>query len=162
MKQKFLDLLRECAEAGEQDLFANLKSLILRKFKGTEVTDALREIRLDVAAQADVPVSDEKEIVLRPEDFQKKRIADTNTPVKSTVAASPVGNRFKAMLELNDDQLKNKFLDEKGKPSVALALDFINKIREANKQELLSYKSFSKQFMEQIRATLVVAGTQKD
>lgn len=158
MKEKFLKLLRQVSESGDNQLFSRFKSFCLQNFKGNEVQTVIRELRLQAS---DIPVEpeDRTEVNFKPEDFNKHpKKAVVAKPsvefVSSDDAGGVVGNPMKAMLEKSDEDLKNKFIGENGKPDIELALDFINEIRHSAGEPPIKARSFSKDFFLKFRATL--------
>lgn len=158
MKDRFLKLLKIVHESGDAQLFQRFKAFCLQNFKGGDVQTKLRELRLE-AAGLDEP-TDRDEIKFSPEDFRshpKPKVATTpTTEIVSGADTEKVGNQFKAILQKTDDEIRDKFLDEKGKPDIEMALDWINTFRQKAGAPPINAKSFTKKFFEQFRATLTM------
>lgn len=156
MKDKFLKLLKQTSEFGDNQLFSRFKSFCLQNFKGNEVQTMIRELRLQAA---DVAPEERTEINYSPHDFNRhpKKTVVTKPSVEfvsSDDAGGVVGNPMKAMLEKSDEELRNKFIGENGKPDIDLALDWINEIRQTSGEPPIKARSFSKDFFLKFRATL--------
>lgn len=158
MKEKFIKLLRAVHQSGDAQLFGRFKAFCLQNFKGGDVQTELRELRLE-AAGLNEP-TDREEIKFSPEDFRNhpkpKVVTTPTTQIVSGGDTENVGNPLKAILQKSNDEIKDKFLDEQGKPDIDLALGWINDFRQKAGAPPIEAKSFSKKFFEQFRATLTM------
>lgn len=79
---------------------------------------------------------------------KKKVVQQKELPTRDVVDEEKVSNKFKALLELTDTEIKDKFID------IEVANEFINSIKKDKGEKPVEFKSFSRAFYKEFRDTL--------
>lgn len=149
----YKDLLEVTAAQGKNKIASDLRMLILKNFPGKRTLDDMRAFKngTSVASAETIEKSSDPGITFSPDDFGKKKAMtpDIKIAAETSDKDSKVNNQYKAILEMDDDTLREKFAGDH-----EVALDFINKIRVSRDQNPITAKSFSKTLIAGIRATL--------
>lgn len=90
-------------------------------------------------------------VVFTIDNFDKKKKAPTKSEELITVkdvVGEKVSNQWKALAELNDTEIKDKFID------VETAVEFLNNIKKEQGEKPVSFTTFSKAFFKEYRDTI--------
>lgn len=79
---------------------------------------------------------------------KKKAQTKSESTIKDAVDDDKVSNKFKALLELTDTEIKDKFIE------IDVANEFINSMKKEKGEKPVDYKTFSKAFYKEFREVI--------